>query len=92
MLNAIPCGSIEMVILLFKRKCNINYQNTNTVTPLMEATMHDNIKIIRILPEHKPELTIFNNNKEIATFYAIRNDSQEALELLDKKGADHKIP
>ena len=48
----------------------------------MEAALHGNIPMIKLLLKYNADLSKANFNGETALFYAIYGESQEALELL----------
>ena len=57
----------------------------------MEAALHGNIPMIKLLLKYNADLSKANFNGETALFYAIYGESQEALELLLQRTSPYQV-
>ena len=67
---------------------DLNFTSPGGRTPLMNAALHDNHRMINLLLDYGANLEIENNNGETAIFYAIYGKSFDALELLFLEDSD----
>lgn len=73
---------------MIKSGIDLNFTSPGGRTPLMNAVLHDNHRMINLLLDYGVNLEIENNNGETALFYAIYGKSFDALQLLFSADSD----
>lgn len=89
LIRAINMNQKESVIALIKNGANVNTPDTQLLnTPLHYAVIQGNSSLIRLLIEHKADITARNNEGKLPYDLAHEKGNKEMAELLKVKSPD----
>lgn len=80
--RAVLWPSDMLTTLLILKKANINFQNENGYTPLMQAASKGLDGIVKILLAFRADKTLTNDENQTALDIAKSEDNQEVIKLL----------
>src|SRR5690242_12837538 len=84
--RAIRQGDIELTASLLREGAPANVQSSDGTTPLMLATLHSSVGMVRLLLEHGADANAVNQSGGASLIYAAGD--VEKVRLLIERGAD----
>ena len=85
-------GNLEVTNLLLAKGANVNAKMNDGCTPLILASMNNNLKLTSRLLDHKDiDISLGENDGMQAIHYAARGGHTDVMRLLINKGADVNI-
>ena len=83
--HTIESNNLEALIYLIKKGVDINIQNATGQTPLMKALEIESIMMVRNLVNHGADLSIMDDNYDMAIDYATRCKNADIYNLIHYK-------